>query len=181
MNSFLFCGLGNIGEKYLRTRHNIGFVVLDFLANDLGFAWEADNLVWRAQGNFRGRKLLLIKPKTFMNLSGRALQYWVRKTALPLAQVLVIVDDLHLPFLQLRYRIKGSAGGHNGLKDIESCLATQNYPRLRIGIGNNFAKGRQADFVLQNWTAEEWQQIEQSLPQIGEKLKSYLIYPQNAC
>lgn len=179
MQSFLLCGLGNIGEQYARTRHNVGFVIVDHLAMELGLQWQADTMVWRAQGQFKGRKLQLIKPKTFMNLSGRAVQYWLTKLALPMSQVLVIVDDLHLPFLQLRYRARGSSGGHNGLKDIEASLGSQDYPRLRVGIGNNFAKGRQVEFVLAEWSSAEWQQLKQSLPQICEKLRAYISYPQD--
>lgn len=180
MDSFLLCGLGNIGEKYARTRHNVGFLIVDHLVKHLGTSWTTERLAMCANTKIKGHKLYLIKPTTLMNLSGRALQYWVTKLNLPLERVLVIVDDLNLPFLKLRYRSSGSSGGHNGLRYIESCLGTKNYPRLRIGIGNNFAKGNQVNFVLDNWDRQEWSSLESSVPIITEKILAYIIYPKNA-
>lgn len=180
MNSFLICGLGNIGTKYEYTRHNVGFVLVDHLAKHLGLFWNTDRLALSAEGKFKGRKLCLIKPTTLMNLSGVALKYWLEKKNLPIEQVLVIVDDLNLPFMKFRYRQKGSSGGHNGLKNIEVCLGRQDYPRLRVGIGNDFNKGKQIDFVLDNWLPEQWQNIQEKSPIITEKILNYLVYPQNA-
>lgn len=153
--NYLIAGLGNIGSEYAFTRHNMGFMILD--------AWaQASNVVFRterygdiAEIPFRGRKFILLKPSTYMNLSGNAVRYWLRRLDLPAENLLVISDDLNLPFGTVRMRKKGSAGGHNGLQNIEDMIETQDYARIRIGIGNDFQKGGQVDFVLGKISEEE--------------------------
>ncbi len=153
--NYLIAGLGNIGSEYAFTRHNMGFMILD--------AWaQASNVVFRterygdiAEIPFRGRKFILLKPSTYMNLSGNAVRYWLRRLELPAENLLVISDDLNLPFGTVRMRKKGSAGGHNGLQNIEDMIETQDYARIRIGIGNDFQKGGQVDFVLGKISEEE--------------------------
>lgn len=152
---FLIVGLGNIGAEYTHTRHNVGFMIADALAAKLGIIFNIDRHAFHAEGKYKGKTLHLIKPTTYMNLSGKAVQHWVSTLKIALEQVLVIVDDIALPYGTLRLRAKGSSAGHNGLKHIEEVLQTQNYARLRFGIGDNFPKGRQADYVLSDFTKEE--------------------------
>lgn len=155
MAKFLIIGLGNIGAEYMHTRHNIGFDVADALAEKLGAAFTSNRLASTAEAGYRGHKLLIIKPSTYMNLSGRAFKYWQEKEKIPLDHTLTIVDDLALPLSKLRIRPGGSPAGHNGLKDIELATGTDLYPKLRFGIGNNYPKGGQVDFVLGRWTESE--------------------------
>lgn len=155
MKKYLIVGLGNPGPKYENTRHNIGFKVLDFLAKENEASFVSAKLAEKAQFNFKGRSFLLIKPTTFMNLSGKALKHWLQKENIPLEQVLVITDDLNLPFGTIRLKTKGSNGGHNGLKDIQDQLQTTNYARLRFGISDAFSKGQQVDYVLGEWSDTE--------------------------
>nr|WP_321407677.1 aminoacyl-tRNA hydrolase [uncultured Carboxylicivirga sp.] len=152
---YLIVGLGNIGEEYAHTRHNIGFDVLEELANvnDLTFKEERYGAVCTYK--FKSRQFLLLKPNTYVNLSGKAINYWLQKEKIPVQNLLVIVDDLALPFGSLRLKTKGGDAGHNGLKSIQSILGTTNYSRLRFGIGNEFQKGQQVDFVLGRWSDEE--------------------------
>jgi len=156
---YLIVGLGNIGEEYEQTRHNVGFEVLDTIAkrNDVKFEEERYGAV--ARYKFKSRSFILLKPNTYVNLSGRAINYWMQKEKIPLNNLLVVVDDLALPFGTLRLKTKGGDAGHNGLKSIQSTLATASYSRLRFGIGNEFSKGRQVDFVLGKWTDEEWMEL----------------------
>ncbi|MDH5599547.1 MAG: aminoacyl-tRNA hydrolase [Cyclobacteriaceae bacterium] len=156
---FLIVGLGNIGSEYELTRHNAGFLVLDQLAEKLNTKFESDRLASYAEGKYKGRHLHLIKPSTYMNLSGRAVLYWMNTLKIPKERVLVVVDDIALPFGNLRLRAKGSSAGHNGLKNIEEQLGGNQYPRLRFGIGDDFSKGRQADYVLSNFSKKELEQI----------------------
>ena len=170
---YLIVGLGNIGAEYRNTRHNIGFMVLDALA-------KASNLVF-ADGRYgatatlsvKGRQLILLKPSTYMNLSGNAVRYWMQQEKIPLENVLVIVDDLALPVGALRLKGQGSDGGHNGLKHIASTLGTTNYARLRFGIGNNFGKGHQVDFVLGAFDSEEQKTVDAQVETVGEIIKSF--------
>ncbi|MGV6830430.1 MAG: aminoacyl-tRNA hydrolase [bacterium] len=155
MKKFLIVGLGNIGAEYDETRHNIGFKVLDVLAKKKEVAFKTEKLADRAEFKFKGRTFILIKPSTYMNLSGKSLVYWMTKEKVLLDNVLVITDDLNLPFGSLRLKTKGSNGGHNGLGDIQQKLNTTKYNRLRFGVGNNFGKGRQVDYVLGKWNEEE--------------------------
>lgn len=152
---FLIVGLGNPGSEYAETRHNIGFKVLDELASDLGTSFSLDKAAFRAEAKFKGRQLVLIKPITYMNLSGKAVNYWLQTEKIPISNLLVVTDDIALPFGTLRMKGKGSDGGHNGLKDIQALLKTQEYARLRFGVGADFTKGRQADYVLGTWKKEE--------------------------
>ncbi|WP_432712493.1 aminoacyl-tRNA hydrolase [Pedobacter sp.] len=152
---YLIVGLGNIGPEYAHTRHNIGFDIADELVKQLGGTFANLRLAYYAELTYKGRKLHVIKPTTYMNLSGRAVNYWMHELKIPLENILVLVDDLALPFGKLRLKLKGSSAGHNGLKSIEEVCGGQNYPRLRFGIGDDFAKGRQIDFVLAPFAKEE--------------------------
>jgi peptidyl-tRNA hydrolase, PTH1 family len=155
MHKFLIIGLGNIGDEYKNTRHNIGFNVLDaFVRKQNGF-FKLDRLAEVAEVKWKGKTFVCIKPTTYMNLSGKAFKYWMDKEKLPVAQTITVVDDLALPLNKLRLRGSGSDAGHNGLKDIQLTLGTDHYTKLRFGIGNNFQKGGQVDFVLGKWLPEE--------------------------
>ena len=164
MSKFLIVGLGNPGIEYNHTRHNIGFDVVDAFVAANGGTFSVERLAFRAEVSWKGRKFVCIKPTTFMNLSGRAVKYWLDKEKVPLENMLVIVDDLALPVEKVRLRGKGSDGGHNGLKDITAVLGTEKYPRLRFGIGHDFSRGAQVSFVQSTWTAEE-------LPVIKDKIR----------
>lgn len=165
MKKFLIAGLGNIGPKYHNTRHNIGFKILDFLAEEKELIWETAKLGTITVHKKKGRSFLLLKPSTYMNLSGKAVKYWMDQEKIPLENVLVVTDDLNLPFGSLRVKTKGSDGGHNGLKDIQNTMQTNTYPRFRFGISDAFSQGRQIDYVLGEWTPEE----EAKLPERLEK------------
>ncbi|PZR34260.1 MAG: aminoacyl-tRNA hydrolase [Azospira oryzae] len=162
---YLIAGLGNIGPEYELTRHNVGFLVLDRLADHQKVNFKTERLADRAEVKYKGRQLHLIKPNTYMNLSGKAIAYWLQELKIPKENLLVIVDDLAIPFGSIRIRQKGSAAGHNGLKNIELLLGGQEYSRLRFGIGNNFGKGQQVDFVLSNFEQEEFK----ALPEVMDK------------
>jgi len=152
---YLIIGLGNPGEKYDNTRHNIGFKTLDALAKASNVVFEPNKLADMCEVKFKGRTLILIKPTTFMNLSGKAVNYWMQKEKIDVDNILVITDDLSLPVGKLRLKPRGSDGGHNGLKDIQSVLNSDVYPRLRFGIGSDFQRGQQVDYVLGEWTPNE--------------------------
>ncbi|MCU0356356.1 MAG: aminoacyl-tRNA hydrolase [Cyclobacteriaceae bacterium] len=156
---YLIAGLGNIGPEYEITRHNIGFLVLDRLADRNNITFSLQRHAEKAELKYKGRQLHLIKPTTYMNLSGKAIAYWLQELDIPRQNLLVIVDDIALPFGSLRLRGKGSAAGHNGLTNIEQLLGTQEYARLRFGIDKDFPKGRQVDYVLSNFKAEEYQKL----------------------
>lgn len=157
---YLIIGLGNPGEEYENTRHNVGFAVLDHIvAAKEGVEFETCRHGWCAEYRFKGKNALLLKPNTFMNLSGKALRYWMQEEKIPLDKVLVVTDDLALPYGTLRLRGKGSDGGHNGLKDIQAVLGRNDYARLRFGIGAEFSKGRQVDYVLGEWSMEEQSEL----------------------
>ncbi len=152
---YLIAGLGNVGPEYELTRHNIGFLTLDRLADNHKIDFSTGRLADRAEFKYKGRQLHLIKPNTFMNLSGKAISYWLQELKIPKENLLVVVDDFALPFSSQRLRAKGSAAGHNGLKNIEEILGGQDYARLRMGIGKDFSKGQQVDYVLSNFEEEE--------------------------
>lgn len=152
---YLIVGLGNKGSEYENTRHNIGFKVADKIAETLDVPFNTTNFGWMADGKYKGRRVLVLKPDTYMNLSGNAVRYWMQKENIPLENVLIITDDLVLPFGTLRMKAKGSDAGHNGLKNINEVLQTQNYARLRFGISADFSEGRQVDYVLGTWNEEE--------------------------
>lgn len=172
---YLIVGLGNIGSEYSKTRHNIGFDILDAFA-------EASNIVFTdarygaiSEVKLKGRILKLLKPSTYMNLSGNAVRYWLQKEKIPVENLLIIVDDLAIPFGSLRIRAKGSDGGHNGLKHINELLGTNNYARLRFGIGSNFSKGNQINYVLGEWTDEENISLNKMYDICNEIIKSFVF------
>lgn len=173
MKKFLIVGLGNIGPKYHNTRHNIGFKVLDFLAEQEDLRFDTQKLGDVATYKFKGRTFILLKPSTYMNLSGKAVNYWLQKEKVPLENLLVITDDLNLPFGTLRVKTKGSDGGHNGLKDIQAQLGTTKYNRFRFGISDEFSKGRQVDYVLGEWDEEEEKKLPERLKKSVEVIKSF--------
>jgi PTH1 family peptidyl-tRNA hydrolase len=152
---YLIVGLGNIGPEYKNTRHNIGFIALEHLAKEKKLKWKQERLAFKTEYKYKGRQIHLIRPTTFMNLSGKAIRYWMNDLNIPIENVLVLTDDIALPFDKLRLKGKGSSAGHNGLKNIEELLGGQQYARVKIGIGEEFAKGRQVDFVLGEFTKEE--------------------------
>lgn len=171
---YLIVGLGNIGPEYAYTRHNIGFLIADQLVKDLGGSFSNLRLAYYAEVSFKGKKLHVIKPTTFMNLSGKAVNYWMQEFKIPYENVLVIVDDLALPLGKLRLKLQGSSAGHNGLKSIEALCGGQAYPRLRFGIGDDFPKGRQADYVLSNFYKEELPELPGLIDKSTELIKSFV-------
>jgi len=173
MKKFLIVGLGNIGPKYHNTRHNIGFTILDHLAQQNDLIWETKKLGDVTLHKKKGRSFLLLKPSTFMNLSGKAVRYWLDQEKIPVEHLLVVTDDLNLPFGTLRLKTKGSDGGHNGLKDIQQTLQTTQYARFRFGISDAFSKGRQVDYVLGTWTDEERDALSERLPVASELIESF--------
>jgi PTH1 family peptidyl-tRNA hydrolase len=173
MKKYLIVGLGNIGSEYENTRHNIGFKVLDHLAKKEELTFTTQKLGALTTYKLKGRSFLLLKPSTYMNLSGKAIKYWLTKENIPLENLLVITDDLNLPFGALRIKQKGSDGGHNGLKDTQLQLQTTKYNRFRFGISDEFSKGRQVDYVLGNWTAEENEKLTERLDKSVEIIKSF--------
>jgi len=173
MKKFLIVGLGNIGEKYANTRHNIGFKMLDYLAEKEDLQFETQKLGDITTYKFKGRTFILLKPSTYMNLSGKAILYWLTKEKIPLENLLVITDDLNLPFGSIRIKTKGSDGGHNGLKDTQDKLNTTKYNRFRFGISDAFSTGRQVDYVLGEWTAAEENELPERLEKAKEIIKSF--------
>lgn len=160
---YLIVGLGNIGAEYDNTRHNIGFKILDELASSSSIFFSLDRLAHRAELKHKGRTFVLIKPTTYMNLSGKAVNFWMQQEKIPADCVLVITDDINLPFGKIRIRRKGSDGGHNGLKNINQVLGRQDYPRMRFGVGDEFHKGKQVDYVLGKWSREEEKEMQNRL------------------
>lgn len=174
MKKFLIFGLGNPGAEYSRTRHNIGFEVLDAIASDTS-SFSSERYADVAKIRVKGREIILVKPNTYMNLSGKAVRYWMEAEKVPLENILVVVDELALPLGALRMKMRGSDGGHNGLKSIQQILGRADYPRLRFGIGNDFSKGQQADFVLGNWSEEEWKLLQPRIKKAAEAIKSFVL------
>ena len=172
---YLIVGLGNIGEEYRDTRHNIGFNVVDALAKDAGVSFQDKRYGFIANMSIKGRQLVLLKPSTYMNLSGNAVRYWMQQEKIPLENVLIIVDDLALPFGALRLKPKGSDAGHNGLKHIAATLGTQEYARLRFGIGNDFPRGHQIDFVLGRFTDEDMKTMSERVSVAVDMIKSFCL------
>lgn len=173
MRKYLIVGLGNIGEKYHNTRHNIGFKILDHLAKKENVSFETKKLGDLTEFKFKGRTFILLKPSTYMNLSGKSVLYWLTKEKIPLENLLIITDDLNLPFGSIRLKTKGSDGGHNGLKDIQDKLQTTKYNRFRFGISDEFNKGRQVDYVLSEWNEEENEKLQERLDKSLELIKSF--------
>ena len=170
---FLIVGLGNIGAKYESTRHNIGFKVLDFIAEQSSAFFIEEKYGDISSFKYKGKNIYLLKPNTFMNLSGLAVRYWLTKLKIDVKNLLVVTDDLNLEVGNLRMKKNGSHGGHNGLKDIQQTLSSNQYPRLRIGVGNNFPKGKQIDYVLGEWTKEEDLVLNQKMKIINEMVLSF--------
>lgn len=173
MKKFLIVGLGNIGSKYFNTRHNVGFNILDFFAEKESLTFESAKLGDTCIYKLKGRTFLMLKPSTFMNLSGKAVRYWLEKEKIPLQNLLVVTDDLNLSFGAFRIKSKGSDGGHNGLKDIQHILNTTTYNRFRFGISDEFSKGSQVDYVLGEWNDEEKKILSERLPNAIEAIKSF--------
>lgn len=173
MSKFLIVGLGNIGTEYANTRHNIGFDVVHAFVTKHGASFNVDRLAYMAEVKWKGKTFVCICPTTFMNLSGRAFKYWLDKTKVPLENTLTIVDDLALPLEKLRLRGAGSAAGHNGLKDIQYVLGTDAYAKLRFGIGNQYPKGLQADFVLSQWRKDEFPLVKLKIEKCVETIESF--------
>jgi len=171
---YLIVGLGNPGAKYENTRHNIGFKVVESFAKDLEGKFELGKQAEVSRVKFKGRTLVLVKPTTFMNLSGKAVNFWMQQEKIPLENILVITDDIALPFGKLRMKGKGSDGGHNGLKDIQATLNSQQYARLRFGVGNDFHPGKQSDYVLGEWSAEENDQLSERIETSKEFIKGFV-------
>ncbi len=172
--NYLIIGLGNPGSKYEETRHNIGFKVVELLAKEAGASFSLQKLAEVSKIKIKGRNLTLIKPTTYMNLSGKAVNYYMQAEKVPLENIFVITDDLALPFGKLRLKGKGSSGGHNGLKDIEAVLKSQEYARLRFGVGADFSKGKQVDYVLGEWSAEERETLNERIAVAAEFAKSFV-------
>ena len=171
--NYLIVGLGNIGVEYANTRHNMGFMVLDAWAQASNILFESGRYGYTATVSFKGRKFTLLKPSTYMNLSGKAVRYWVNELKIPLENLLVISDDLNIPFGTVRLRKSGSAGGHNGLTNINELLGTQEYARVRMGIGNDFGRGHQIDYVLGELSDEEKEQMPELCKKVIEGIKTF--------
>jgi len=180
MNKFLIVGIGNVGKEYSGTRHNIGFEILDYACKEFDKPFLTEKLGNVVKFKLKGKSLVLLKPSTFVNLSGKSVRYWLNKENIPLENLLVISDDLNLDFGSIRIRTKGSDGGHNGLKNIQETLNTTNYNRLRFGIGGNFAKGSQSDFVLSKWSKEEKSQLITLKPTLRQIIEYYVYSGINA-
>jgi peptidyl-tRNA hydrolase, PTH1 family len=175
MEKFLIAGLGNIGEEYAHTRHNIGFDVVDAFVKKHGAGFVTGRLADTAELKYKGKTFICIKPATYMNLSGKAVKYWMDKEKIELNRLLVIVDEVALPLSKLRLRAGGSAAGHNGLKNIEEILGTSQYPRLRFGIGNNYPKGAQVDYVLGKWKEDEKTLVNQKIDKCIWVIESFAL------
>ena len=171
---YLIAGLGNIGDEYAATRHNIGFQVVDHLANGFNATWKNATLGQIAEAKFKGRTLILLKPNTYMNLSGKSVNYWLQKEKIPVENLLVIVDEIQLEPGKLRLRGKGTDGGHNGLTDVQAQLGTTDYARLRVGIGKNFPLGGQIKYVLGRWTNEEMKTLPSILEAASDAVKDFV-------
>lgn len=170
---YLIVGLGNIGTEYADNRHNIGFMVLDQMAKEAGSKFSTMRLAAYTEISYKGKMLYLIKPTTYMNLSGKAVSYWMQELKIPKENVLIIVDDLAIPFKSVKIKPKGSAAGHNGLKSIEGLLGSNEYPRLRFGIGDNFPKGRQVDYVLSGFDHDEIPELPALIDRSIEMIKGF--------
>jgi PTH1 family peptidyl-tRNA hydrolase len=175
MKKFLIVGLGNIGAEYVNTRHNIGFKILDYFANQENITFQTQKLGDFAEFKIKGRTILLLKPNTYMNLSGKAVKYWMEKENIEKENVLVITDDLNLSFGSIRIKAKGTDGGHNGLKNIQLLLNSTEYPRFRFGISDAFKKGKQVDYVLGEWSSEEKESLKERFQISSEIIKSFAL------
>ena len=175
MSKYLIIGLGNIGAEYELTRHNIGFDVADAFASKHGIFFTNDRLASVAKHKLKGKQVVLIKPSTYMNLSGKAVKYWMDKESILIGNIFVIVDEVALPLNKIRIRPSGTDGGHNGLRSLQEMLLTTEYPRLRFGIGNHYPKGMQADYVLSRWTPEEMPLVKLKISKCVEIVESFIL------
>ncbi|MCI1778668.1 MAG: aminoacyl-tRNA hydrolase [Bacteroidales bacterium] len=173
--SFLIAGLGNIGDEYRNTRHNMGFMVLDSFIRESGTSFLSSRYGSLDNINFRGNKLILLKPSTYMNLSGNAVRYWMDREKITPDRLIVVVDDIALPLGTIRIRKKGSDGGHNGLKNIIECIGTSEFARIRVGIGNEFPRGHQVDYVIGEWTSAESEMLQGIFDRAGEAIKTFVV------
>jgi PTH1 family peptidyl-tRNA hydrolase len=171
---YLIVGLGNIGPEYRNTRHNIGFKILDALARASNFSFDSARYAFKGETRYKGRTLICIKPTTYMNLSGKAVSYWMQKEKIKMENILIVTDDLALSFGTLRLKTKGSDGGHNGLKNIQQIIGGPVYPRLRFGVGSDFQRGRQVDYVLSDWTEEEEMLLPERIDKSLEIIQSFI-------
>ncbi len=175
MKKYLIAGLGNIGEEYAGTRHNVGFQILDELAAAKDFSFETQKLGDVGSFKVKGRSVLCLKPSTYMNRSGKAVKYWMEKEKIPMENLLIVTDDINLPFGTLRLKTKGSDGGHNGLRDVQNILQTTQYNRFRFGVGAEFSKGRQVDYVLGKWGEEEHKTLPERLQRATALITSFVL------
>ncbi len=175
MKKYLIAGLGNPGPEYKYTRHNVGFLVADDLARALDVNFVSGRYAQVAKARYRGKIIVIIKPQTYMNLSGKAVRYWLDKENIPLENLMVITDDINLPFGQIRIRAKGSHGGHNGLRNIIETLGTERFARLRIGVGKDFAPGEQVDYVLGRWSEAEIRRLPGIIDRVLDALRTWLL------
>jgi PTH1 family peptidyl-tRNA hydrolase len=181
MSKFLIVGLGNIGDEYTHTRHNIGFDVLDHLAKESSVKFKSDRLADVAEIKYKGKTLVLVKPTTYMNLSGKAVNYWMQAEKIAVENTMVVVDDLALPFGKIRIGPKGSDGGHNGLRNIQEVLQTTVYPRMRFGISSEFGKGQQVDYVLGKWSKEEQTKLAERIQIAADAIKAFTFIGLERC
>jgi PTH1 family peptidyl-tRNA hydrolase len=172
---YLIVGIGNKGEEYAETRHNIGFKVAEKIAEKLEVPFKSSNFGLLAEGKYKGRKVLILKPDTYVNLSGNAVKFWMQKENIPLENILIVADDLALPFGSLRMKMKGSHGGHNGLRNIEAVLNTNLYTRLRFGIAAEFKEGQQVDYVLGEWNAAEKEKLSERIEKFSQAALSFVF------
>ncbi len=175
MKKFLVVGLGNIGAEYEETRHNVGFKILDFLVKEESTHFEPNKLGGTSTIKVKGKNVLLLKPSTYMNRSGKAVKYWMEKEKIPLENLLIITDDINLSFGTIRLKAKGSDGGHNGLKDIQTSLQTTTYNRFRFGVGSDFSTGRQVDYVLGKWNEDEETALKERLEKATDLIRSFVL------
>lgn len=172
---YLIVGLGNIGPEYLLTRHNVGFMAVDRLAREFETKFSTERLAYHAELKHKGNQIHLIKPTTFMNLSGKAVSYWMKELKIEKENVLIVTDDIALPYGKLRMKPKGSHGGHNGLRNIQEILGDSDYARLRFGVGDDFGKGRQIDYVLGNFQGQQFEQLPEHLDKASEMILSFSL------
>ena len=175
LNKYLIVGIGNVGIDYLKTRHNLGFEALDFISNHFDSKFEKKRLGEVSKFTFKGKKIILLKPHTYVNLSGKSVRYWLNKEKINIKNLMVVTDDINLPFGTIRVRTKGSDGGHNGLKNINKSLETSSYNRLRFGIGSNFIKKSQSEYVLSKWSEDESSELSKLIPIINEVICTFVL------